>query len=339
MSNLRRIILTVFALVTLAACANSTPNLVVKAPVITPVQAMDVVKAHWDANHQADQSADPKVWVALETGYLETVDEKNTTNVFAGQHVTYDAVPIISSKVYLPRQTEYPAMFMAEIVSLQDGTDGHPSKTTVRWLWGFTATSKADGWKLMADTILPDSATLTFALDKDGYVIQTPDQATQANQTAAGMSSSYVNYMTSALASATTTSPFADGALTSDIVANYKTIKGEAHQSTLLTFTPQGDAQALTLADGGALVLFFATDQIERTAGAGYCFIQQPARTNFPYVIQPGSYDHVNFTAALELAALVPAKGSTAKISLSGFPLVYQGDTHSVPGTHAAGQC
>lgn len=150
-----------------AATAAAAPK-----PVITPVQALKTLAAYFPTNNKANAQHSSAIIDTIETGAPAFEDESfndiaHTLHLPPGSPFT-DAAP----KVFVPYQTSYPAVFVAQFRYKNPGQPAD-KKAVVYFLFG---KAKASGrWLLSGSSVVGAGNPLpVFTVDKDGYLPPLP---------------------------------------------------------------------------------------------------------------------------------------------------------------------
>jgi hypothetical protein len=281
------------ALTALRTAAPSLPDVVMDAS-----DADKLVRAFWPARERALSSRDALAVRRLETGAALQVDAVGCT---------FGCPPprprtIADLDVFVPRQTAYPAAFMAQVLT----TEYHSSRPLVE-LMVFTRASPSQPWSLAFDTMYAGNSQLTVypdsvdggAFDADPPAVAGIDPTTLPAQLAA-----YWQHWKDA-GSAPAATPFADSSFTS--------VVGQAFHEALLERRADGIAADVTYAgDGADGVWTFAvspkgvgSNQFALTCGtvkygavdtstrSGGTLVQDQGFQPFGTLLRPGGYASV----------------------------------------------
>jgi hypothetical protein len=231
--------------------------------VITPAQAKAAVTTWSQLLDTAVPTFDVNILNQVEAPPLLALD----TPVFQDAKARGASAPpvttIASVSVYVPKQTSYPAQFLAHI----EGSLGFNA------LYLFVKASKHDPWKavyqanLLANAALPD-----VALDRHGYASALPEK--QAKQQLkidpAALGRAYSDFLNqSAQANAPVSSTIFSPDVAQQLVsalANGPIPPGQR----VFTYTPTNyPAYSYRTRDGGAFSLVAVSSDIQATAGGG----------------------------------------------------------------------
>ncbi|BEP13061.1 hypothetical protein acdb102_13720 [Acidothermaceae bacterium B102] len=156
---------TTFTAVTASAAAVATP-------VITPAQALKTLAAYFPANNKANAKHSTAIINTIETGAPAFEDESfndiaHTLHLPPGSPFT-GAAP----KVFVPYQTSYPAVFVAQFRYKNPGQPAD-KKSVVYFLFG--KAKATDTWRLSASSVVGTGSPLpVFTLDSSGYLPPLP---------------------------------------------------------------------------------------------------------------------------------------------------------------------
>src|SRR5438445_512443 len=193
-----------------------------KPGLITPSQATGVVKTFWSLNNKALQSSDPNVWTQLEGGLQEQYDEANTAARVATKTPSLQPSPISNIRVYVSRQTSYPAFFTASLTSVTHDAAGRNTGTPDIGILDFSKPSSSARWTLINSVSLGTNPLLQFQHDSDGYVVA-PDKVGAPAVKAANVSSAWADFMNGVIAGKAASGIFAPGDMTTTLATKLKT--------------------------------------------------------------------------------------------------------------------
>ena len=305
-----------FALTCLVGCSAVTSN---TAQLVTPAAARAAVVHHWDLNRRAlranSASEARRLIEEVEGGDALRMDEDVIVREAEARAATHSTPPPIPDagaiRVFVPRQSGYPAVFISVRKQLASNPDGAATDKTTEVLELFRRASPGATWRNVGYAeIAPGlSARLDLAIDRDGYAA-----FAQGEPGGSQLSNLYTTYMTAALIGhPEQASPrIAAGPLTDQFATQIQ--RGLAAVPSVRRLASFANSQhqegiKLRMADGGTFVLFNNTYQVVTTPVAGGCISAGPGST------VPGSYKSVTDHFLQDLAAIVGA-GSQGPVSL-----------------------
>lgn len=150
--------------------------------VITPAQAEQVVKAYWQVNDAMNVAAGHKKAMladlaAEETGYAYEVDRPYLVAQARLWSATAQqkAISLKSVQVYVPRQTTYPAEFLAVVSYPFVNADGSISTDfNQTFLYRFRAPSANSAWRLDFYAEYTFGSVPKLRVDSQGYAERVP---------------------------------------------------------------------------------------------------------------------------------------------------------------------
>jgi len=168
--------LAVAASVGFGACTVAS---VTATSLVTPAAARAAVTHHWDVNRQALRATSgaqaKRLIEQVESGDALKMDETiimQQADARAASGGTQTAIADSTDiRVFVPRQTSYPAVFLSIRTEAQTDPSGVPTGKSNQVLELFRRTSAADAWRNVgyADIAVGLANKLDIALDKDGY--------------------------------------------------------------------------------------------------------------------------------------------------------------------------
>lgn len=281
--------------------------------VVTPVMAKNAVLAMWPVREAVLSARTAASLDQIETGTALTGDRDR---VFCGCLEAQMLLATNSVQVYVPRQTTWPAHFVAEVHL------GSPQQPFREYLV-FTRAGFAVPWKVAFAAGAQFSGATTIDVgerDKDGYTTSLP----------AGVQAS-VGQLPAALAAAFQTAKesgrptlpgsFAPGAWTSSLLDKIVQtpqggrIGGSGPKLTVHYFTYPADAViAVPLTDGRTLACGVVRQTADYTAPYGR-LVQDSAQRSWPPTLSPGQYRKVTATGQLQTCFLVSTGGDPVVVS------------------------
>ena len=296
---------------------------VIPGPLVTPDAAVAAVTHHWDINRQAlraTSAARAKQLIEqVESGDALRMDEAVITREADARGTGGAPRPAIPGatgvRVFVPRQTTYPVVFLSVRNQAQSDPSGAPTGKSVQVLEVFRRASAAEAWRNTGYAeIAPGlEAKLDIAVDREGY-------ATFADGAPGGhdLSVIYTTYMAALLSGhpAPADKRVLAGPLTDQFVAQLQHalaqlpgVKGVA------SFSASSSQTGLMLKSnaGGRFVIFDNQYDLATTPLTGGCITAGPGSG------APGSYASVTQHLLQNVGALVApgAAGSVAIVAES----------------------
>ena len=325
--------LAVAASVGFGACTVAS---VTATSLVTPAAARAAVTHHWDVNRQALRATSgaqaKRLIEQVESGDALKMDEAiimQQADARAASGGTQTAIADSTDiRVFVPRQTSYPAVFLSIRTEAQTDPSGVPTGKSNQVLELFRRTSAADAWRNAgyADIAVGLANKLDIALDKDGYAAFA-DGAPGGSE----LSTLYTGYVGALLGGhpdpagkRVLAGPLTDQFVTQleQALAQTPTVKGVA---TFSASTRQDGIKLKTNA-GGRFVLFENLYDVVTTPSGGGCVTAGPGSS------VPGSYSSVTDHLLQNIGAVVApgSDGSVSVIAESDSPVGV--DTKPCPG-------
>ncbi len=286
-----------------------------KDPVLLPADAAAIVADLNAGSDKANETIDAQLQNAIETSPARDIDDANFKRLKAlGRTTASSASPrtLQDVKVYVPRQTTYPARFMAHVKLIRAD---NPATTRLRL---YEKEAADEPWKLaMYITVPAEFAAPDVPVDADGFA-QLVEGPEGLKLDPSKVSEELANYL-SGYATGTDSSIFAPGRHTSELSQSYKDSNQENAQATITSSTAvepgELPVQAFKTADGGALALF-SQNVITRYAAA-------PGKSLSPIsgsegLLPAGTYNTIDRTVANMVAAVIPPAGSETLVQVVG---------------------
>jgi hypothetical protein len=279
-------------------------------PVITPDEAEQVVRDWYATSYRATEALDGDLLATVEAPPLLTIDQGDF------QYRRDEDTPFEnlvaepgSIDVYVPRQTAYPAQFVAKIGVGPTTQWFEFVRESAEAPWRTPYQAAADGFPELPSPI---------ALDKDGYATLVPIDTTKLKVAPGAVPERLVRYLSRyqepTLPKA---KPFGDGPATSD---NLKSIRARTREvdATYEFSVVTAPHAAYRTKDGGALVFFAYSSREQAEAPGGGTLRVQPSGLPGPQV-PPGRYLSTDTTrTTLVAAAVPPAKPRSGRIAIIG---------------------
>jgi hypothetical protein len=304
------------ALVFFAGC---TVTAVTAKPLVTPASARAVVTHHWDVNRQAlraTSSAQAKRLIEqVESGDALKLDETVILQEADARAASGSTQPAIADstdiRVFVPRQTSYPAAFLSIRTQVQTSPSGVPAGKTAQVLEIFRRVSASDAWRNTGYAeIAPGLANkLDVALDKDGYAAFASGSPGESD-----LSTLYTGYVGALLgghpdqaSKRVLAGPLTDQFVTQlqQTLTQTSTVKGVARFSA----SNRQDGIRLKTTAGGRFVLFDNFYDVVTTSSGGGCVTAGPGSG------APGSYSSVTDHFLQDVGAVV-APGPDGPLSV-----------------------
>lgn len=324
----RLVALFLLCILALGACGQDDPDEgdettgsieVSNDPILLPADARAIVEELNAGSDKANATIDENLQNSIETSPARDIDDAFFKRLRALGRTTASgaARQLAEVKVYVPKQTTYPARFMAYVqLSLVDNP-GEPPTSRLRL---YEKEAADEPWKLaMYITVPPEFPAPEVPLDADGFAQMVNDEQDGSFKLdPSRVPEEFSNYL-SGYAAGTESSIFSPGRFTSELSESYKAAvdKDAGAQITTSVSTTPGDreVQAFKTADGGALALF-STDVVTSYAAA-------PGRSLSPTsgsegLLPPGTYDTIERTVTHMVAAVVPPATSERMVQIVG---------------------
>jgi hypothetical protein len=155
-----------------AFSAGSAAAAAAPAPVITPAQALKTLDAYFPANNKANAKHSNALVGKIETGAPAFEDQAFNDIAHVLHLAPDDPFGAAAAKVFVPYQTAYPAVFVAQFRYKEVGQPVD-KKTVVYFL--FSKAKTTDTWRLSGASGVSSGDPLpVFTLDKDGYLPPLP---------------------------------------------------------------------------------------------------------------------------------------------------------------------
>ena len=137
--------------------------------VLTPADAKKVVEAYGDNNNKSNAAHDSAMQAEYQRDSARAISTANYNIARRVGLPAYDPFTFDATRVFVPRQTTYPAVFVA---ATHFKVAGKPaSKKTLLYL--FRSDSADDAWRVSSWAYVPEGAEPPkFDVDSDGYIQQ-----------------------------------------------------------------------------------------------------------------------------------------------------------------------
>jgi hypothetical protein len=284
------------------------------AVVVTPTQAKAIVQAYEKANNKANATFDTALQDKHEEGAAKAVDDAVFRVAKKVGVLPFPAVTAVGVKVLVPRQTAYPAIFVAFLHPKEAGQS--TAKFTDALV--FKRDSASSPWRVADGTAFPAAAP-AFTVDKDGYI---PALTTSAlSVTPAQVYPSWIKAQNVAGRGGTASATWAQNSLFKRFVA----LPAAATVDNRLTASSAHFAPLCVASVTGALC-FVSTaivddvglTKAERAAGDGYKVSTVDDQASLGGVA-PGVYVALHVVGQRSVAIIVPRRGGKGGVALVGY--------------------
>jgi hypothetical protein len=322
-----RCLAALFSIALLPACGGGTADdtdegssiEVSRDPVLLPGDARKIVEDLNAASDKANDTLDSQLEASIETSPARDIAEAFYKRLRALGRTTASGPPRSISDVtaYVPKQTSYPARFMAYVkLTLVD----NPAEPAINRLRLYEKEAADEPWKLaMYITVPPEFTAPDIPLDADGFAeMVTDDEAETLKLEPSRVPEELSSYL-SGYAAGTDSTTFAPGRFTNELAQSYKAAadKDTERQIGNTTEVSPGriDAQAFQLRDGGALALFDTETVTTYTAAEGTVL---NATAGSEGLLPQGSYKTIRRKASNMVAAIIPPAGAEGLVLIPG---------------------
>ena len=315
----RRLLATCATVAGVAALAGCTAPSVGGSSVVSLAEARTAVVHHWDLNRQALRATSApeakRLIEQVESGDALKMDEAIIARDAATRGANPGIQPAIPGatgvRVYVPRQSAYPASFLSIRTEAQTDPSGAPTGKNVQVLELFRRASAADQWHNTgyAEVGTGLAGKLDFALDRDGYAAFATGSPSGADLTPL-----YTTYMGAMAAGkpAEAGKRIQAGPLTDQFISQLKQdLAAAAAVRSTVTFATSPGQQGIMLktSDGGRFVLFDNLYDIASAPAGGGCVTAGPGSA------VPGSFSSVTEHFLQNVGAVV-APGTDGAVTV-----------------------
>ncbi len=325
----RLIVLLMTFLIALGACAQDSPEQedettgsveVSQDPVLLPGDARAIVEELNTGSETANATMDENLQNSIETSPARDIDDAFYKRFRALGRTTASGVDrdIEQVTAYVPRQTTYPARFMAYVRLVPvDNPDAGP----ISRLRLYEKAAADEPWKLaMYVTVPPEYPAPDIRLDADGFAEQVTDEREgDLKLDPARVPEEFSNYL-SGYAEGTESTIFAPGRFTSELSQSYKASVDEDAQAQITTsigVTPgEREVEAFETTDGGALAVFSVDVVTSYAAAPGGRTLN--LTTGSEGLLPPGTYETIERTVIHMVAAEVPPAPADELVEIVG---------------------
>lgn len=284
-------------------------------PVVTPKTAEQIVRAAWDVHNLAVTHVDTTLMANLDTGLALEVD--------LGRCSCGDRLPLgraLGVAVSVPRQTTYPAQFLAEVATTHD----------VDPFVAFVVFSRSDPgspWKLafLGGMVVDNASVTPPATDADGY-LRTEPAAPKVDP--AAVHAQLADYWRTAKRTQAVPPPgvFRPGVWTTDFA---KTLsehgQGQIGSNGLIGwYAYQADPapdHRFVFAEGQGWRIVCSAVRVQKTftgSGPGDGPFQDPNRQNWGASVPPGVHTAITTTQVSVPCIEIPPAGSAEGVRVLG---------------------
>lgn len=289
-----------------AAAATAPPS------VVTPAQALAIVKTFQAANNKAFDHNDQALLAKVEGGSARDIDAADLRiSAKLGFHFDGDDITALGTKVYVPRQTHYPAVFLA-VFRPKFGTD-KPERYTSATL--FQKAGRTSAWKVTDQPAIA-TGTVAFSVDKAGYIPTLVPSTLAVSPTA--FSPAVLKGLNRAGSGRAPSAAWAFNSTWRNYLFVPKADRADVHWA----YTSSHHAPVCLAAKAGGLCFASATmvrsyKLTSTELSTGVRWVVDSANLQFEYGgVAQGDYTTLRTVAQRQVAVLVPRKGSTAKLQL-----------------------
>ena len=315
---------TLVAVVTLAPTSCQLPGQAASNDVITPSQAVKVVRDYWRVNEQALVAQDADLFAKIQSGPLLEADVADTRSArAAGDPAPKSPRPLRNVTAFVPHQQGYPAQFVALAETVKLDASGNLGKDATGLYHHFVKQSDGAPWKADFAAVAGVDHLVRFAQGRDGYTAllsKTGRYVLDPKQ----LPGSLARYLNSGVNSGSPEGPFAPGHLTTDAVSTlrrYRDSMGKLGYTIDLSYQPMDFLAVYQGADGEAIVLFGL--QASNNVGVpdpSHCIVQPKDNLHrWGGLVPPGSYLHLVEGRLLQFVASDPASKAGAAVDVPAY--------------------
>lgn len=279
-------------------------------PVVTPDEAEQAVRDWYATSYRATETLDSDLLATVESAPLLTIDQadfqyrRDEDKPYENLVAEPDSID-----VFVPRQTAYPAQFVAKLDVAGSTQYFEFVRESAESPWRTPYQAAADGFPALPSPI---------AVDRDGYATLVPIDTTKLKVAPGAVPDRLVRYLSRYEEQTLPNSkPFHAGPATSD---NMKAIRARAREvdATYEFEILTAPHAAYRTKDGGALVFFGYSSREQAEAPGGGSLRVQP--TGLPGTqVPPGRYLSTDTTRNTLVAAAVPkATPKSGRVTIVG---------------------
>jgi hypothetical protein len=275
---------------------------------LSPSDAVRVVRDYWAINERAAMSHDLNGFARVETGLLLEADRGE---VQANQAMAVPPIrqprPLRKVTAYVPHQRHLPAEFLALLETVQVDEASQLTDQPEAIYLHFVRSSEREPWKADFYAFADIAHPVHLAHDPAGYATVVPTGAGGWVLRPGDVSGAYVSYMESGLSSGIPSGSFGPGNWTTGSVSvgrAYHTRMNQAGLAVTEYYLDRQLVQAYRAADGAAIVLYAVEPASIVTAPPGIC-LDQPADhlSRWGGLVPAGSYSSIGVHDLLEMVA------------------------------------
>lgn len=315
--------LAVIAPTVLAACG----GLPGQGDVISPSQAVKVVRDYWKVNEQAVTTQDAGLFAKIQSGPLLDADAADARAArAAGDPKSKSSRPLRNITAFVPHQKDYPAQFLALVETVKIDSSGNLGEDPIGIYHHFVKASEGAAWKADFAAVAPLDHLARFALDRSGYasLLGSSNGSGKYVLEPKQLPGALSRYINSGVSTGSPEGPIAAGRLTTDAVSalrRYRESMGKLGYTVDLSYQPTEFLVAYQGADGNAIVAF--TLQATNNVGVpdtSHCIVQpQDNLHRWGGLVPPGSYLHLVEGRLLQFLALDPSRKPGATVDVPAY--------------------
>ena len=287
-------------------------------PVLLPADARNIVDEVNAGSDQANATLDESTQASVETSPALDVDDAVFKRARAlGSSSIGSPGEIEEAVTFVPRQTDYPAQFVAFVKT--DAPD-NPSIPATNWLWTYEKAAADEPWKLAMYVVLPaDFAAPEIEVDQDGFAQTVSEQEADDYKLAPHRVSEELAEYLSSYQTEVDSSIFVPGPYTSQLSQGLRA-QAEREAAAEITATVKVEAgefplQAFKRTDGSALVVFSQNMAMNYAAAPGKSL--KPLRGS-EGLLEQGDYATIQRNVINMMAAEVPPATSEEMVRILG---------------------
>ncbi len=289
-----------------------------KDPVLLPGDARKIVDQVNEGSDRANATLDERIQASVETSPARDVGDAFFKRLRAlGRTSIGGAGEVRDARTYVPRQTSYPARFLAFV---NTRVPGDPSEPAENWLWLYEKEAADQPWKLaLYVTLPPDFPAPDVSVDGDGFAQMVSRQEADDLKLAPSRLPEELAEYLSGYAAGSDSSIFAPGPHTSRLSQALKAQSdrdaGEGITSSIEAKAGRFPVQAFKTADGSALALFSQNMATKYAAAPGKTL--KPLRGS-EGLLEPGNYATIQRNVVNMVAAVIPPAESDGMVQIIG---------------------
>ncbi|HEX2054072.1 MAG TPA: hypothetical protein VHJ78_10160 [Actinomycetota bacterium] len=329
-AGIRRLLAVLLAacLATLAACGGSGEKAadtetggveISRDPILLPDDARQIVEDLNEGSDKANASLDASLQDSIETSPARDIDDAffKRSRAQGRTSVTGPVRNLQDVTTYVPRQTRYPARFLAFVKLGNPEAPGEPAAGRLRL---YEKKAADEPWKLaMYITVAPEFPAPDVPLDENGFARMVTEEGVEdLKLEPARVADQYADYL-SGYAAGVESSIFAPGRHTTETAVAYKAQVDRDAQaginSSIKVTANRYPIQTFQLRDGRALAIF--AENIVTT------YLAAPGKALNPLsgsegLLEPGSYSTIERHNINMVAAVIPPADSNELVQVVG---------------------